>query len=228
MIGIPNSDPNTPGFVIVNVPPSTSSGLSCLARARAARSADRPAQTQDIQLVGAFDHRNDEPLLQRDGDPEIDLFSVHDLVAIDRCVDDRNCAERVGRDLGDKGQVRQLAVRARGRGSPGVSDRGNGRKIDLEHRMHMCRGPAARNHPLGNLPPHGGHRDDLGLLHRTKAPGTHPGGKRLPRDHRPGRGPGPSFDVLEDVVFGHPAASPRASDLRDVDALLPGDPPDEG
>jgi len=39
MIGIPNSAPNTPGLVIVKVPPDTSSGFSCLARARLARSA---------------------------------------------------------------------------------------------------------------------------------------------------------------------------------------------
>ena len=39
MIGMPNCAPKTPGFVIVNVPPGTSSGLSCLARARSARSA---------------------------------------------------------------------------------------------------------------------------------------------------------------------------------------------
>jgi hypothetical protein len=39
MIGMPNCEPNWPGLVIVNVPPCTSSGLSCLARARSARSA---------------------------------------------------------------------------------------------------------------------------------------------------------------------------------------------
>ncbi len=38
MIGVPNRPPKTPGFVIVNVPPVTSSGLSCLVRARSARS----------------------------------------------------------------------------------------------------------------------------------------------------------------------------------------------
>src|SRR5438132_582331 len=39
MTGIPNSAPNTPGLVIVKVPPATSSGFSCLLRARPARSA---------------------------------------------------------------------------------------------------------------------------------------------------------------------------------------------
>ena len=38
MIGTEISEPNGPGFVIVNVPPCTSSGWSFFARARAARS----------------------------------------------------------------------------------------------------------------------------------------------------------------------------------------------
>ena len=39
MIGVPWKVPNPPGFVIVNVPPWTSSGSSFFVRARAARSA---------------------------------------------------------------------------------------------------------------------------------------------------------------------------------------------
>ena len=38
MIGVPMSEPNTPGFVIVNVASWTSSGRSFFARARVARS----------------------------------------------------------------------------------------------------------------------------------------------------------------------------------------------
>jgi hypothetical protein len=38
MIGVPNSEPNTPGFVTVKVPPWTSSTLQLLVRARSARS----------------------------------------------------------------------------------------------------------------------------------------------------------------------------------------------
>ena len=39
MIGVPWNVPNPPGFVIVNVPPWTSSGMSFFVRARSARSA---------------------------------------------------------------------------------------------------------------------------------------------------------------------------------------------
>ena len=38
MMGNPNSAPKMPGLVMVNVPPCTSSGFSCLVRARVARS----------------------------------------------------------------------------------------------------------------------------------------------------------------------------------------------
>jgi hypothetical protein len=38
MIGVPMSEPNTPGLVMVKVPSWTSAGASFLARARAARS----------------------------------------------------------------------------------------------------------------------------------------------------------------------------------------------
>ena len=38
MIGVPISAPNTPGFVIVNVPPDISSGVSVFVRAFSARS----------------------------------------------------------------------------------------------------------------------------------------------------------------------------------------------
>jgi len=38
MMGRPKVSPNTPGLVMVKVPPVISSGLSCLVRARSARS----------------------------------------------------------------------------------------------------------------------------------------------------------------------------------------------
>jgi hypothetical protein len=38
MIGMPNSAPKTPGLVMVNVPPATSSVFSFFSRARLARS----------------------------------------------------------------------------------------------------------------------------------------------------------------------------------------------
>ncbi len=55
MIGVAMIVPYWPGFVIVNVPPRTSSGVSSRARARRARSLTRAAETLDRELVGAVE-----------------------------------------------------------------------------------------------------------------------------------------------------------------------------
>ena len=79
MIGMPNSAPNTPGFVIVNVPPETSSGLSCL-RARAVREVgDRAAQPEQVLLVRVLDHRDDQAPVERHGDADVDVLVVDDV-----------------------------------------------------------------------------------------------------------------------------------------------------
>ena len=61
MIGMPNSAPNTPGLVMVNVPPETSSGLSCLLRARVREVGDGAAQAEQVLLVGVLDDRTISP-----------------------------------------------------------------------------------------------------------------------------------------------------------------------
>ena len=65
---------------MVNVPPWTSSGLSCLARARAARSFTVPASAQRGQL-GRRDHGHDQAVItRRDGDPQVADGVEHDPV----------------------------------------------------------------------------------------------------------------------------------------------------
>ena len=54
--------PDGPGFVIVNVPPATSSGVSVSARARPARSAISSASCDETLAVGGADHRHDQDL----------------------------------------------------------------------------------------------------------------------------------------------------------------------
>ena len=97
MIGMPNSAPNTPGLVIVNVPPCTSSGLSCLAARAVGEVGDRAAQAEQVLLVGVLDHRHDQAPVERDRDAEVDVLVVDDVVAVDRRVDDRHGAQRVDR-----------------------------------------------------------------------------------------------------------------------------------
>ena len=84
-----------PGLVIVNVPPCTSSGLSFFERARAGEIVDRAAEPEQVLLVGVANHRDDQAILERDGDPEVDVFLVDDVLAVDRGVDDRELAQRI-------------------------------------------------------------------------------------------------------------------------------------
>ena len=57
MTGVAMSVPNWPGFVIVNVPPRTSSGTSSPARARAREVADPPRQALGAEVLRVADDR---------------------------------------------------------------------------------------------------------------------------------------------------------------------------
>ena len=52
---------------------------------------DRAAQPEQVLLVGVLDDRHDQAALERDGDPEVDVLLVDDVVAVERGVDDREC-----------------------------------------------------------------------------------------------------------------------------------------
>ena len=81
------------GFVIVNVPPDTSSGLSCLLARAGGEIGDRAAQAEQILLVGVLDDRDDQAPVERDGDADVHVLVIHDVVAVDRRVDDRHGAQ---------------------------------------------------------------------------------------------------------------------------------------
>ena len=68
MIGVPISAPKTPGFVIVNVPPLISSGVSVFVRARSARSITERERPTQVLLLGVLDHRHHQALGVVDGD----------------------------------------------------------------------------------------------------------------------------------------------------------------
>ena len=83
MIGVAISAPNCPGLVIVNVPPWTSSGLE-RSLARAGRElADRCRHALEREPLGLADHRHDEPVVERDRDPEVDVVVEDDRVVLD-------------------------------------------------------------------------------------------------------------------------------------------------
>ncbi len=60
---------------------------------------DKP---EDVELVSALDHGDDEAVLQRDGDPEIDLALVQDVIAIDGGIDHFVATQAVDGDLGNE------------------------------------------------------------------------------------------------------------------------------
>ena len=105
MIGSPHRPPKMPGLVSVNVPPSTSSTFSCLARARCARSCTARQSSSRLLRSARADHRHDQSLLERHGNPQVDVVLVDDVLAVERGVDVRELPDRVGRRLGDERRV---------------------------------------------------------------------------------------------------------------------------
>ena len=150
MIGMPNSAPKTPGLVIVNVPPATSSGLSCFARARFARSAIGAAQARRRFFSSAFlIDRHDQPPVERDRDADVDVLVIDDVVAVDRGVDDRHGAQRVDRRLDDERHVGELGAGALELRLLRLADLRDAAEVHLEHRVHvrrrlLARAPCAR------------------------------------------------------------------------------------
>ena len=80
MIGIPNSAPNTPGLVIVNVPPGDFVGLELFGARAVGQVGDRAARADEIFFVGLLDDRHDQAPVERDRDADVDV-----LVIDDRC-----------------------------------------------------------------------------------------------------------------------------------------------
>ena len=82
-IGVESSEPNTPPFVIVNVPPESSCGVSVLSRARCAMRRDLAFEPGEIEALGVAHDRHHEPALRARGDAEVDEVVVDDVRAAD-------------------------------------------------------------------------------------------------------------------------------------------------
>src|SRR5262249_52023363 len=67
----------------------------------------RELETEDILLVRIADHGNDQPVLQRDRDPDIDFVVIDDVVIIERRVEQRILPEAGYRRARDERQVGQ-------------------------------------------------------------------------------------------------------------------------
>ena len=97
MIGVPISEPNTPGFVIVNVPSCTSRGSSRFARARFARSLSVRVRPVSERLSAFLMTGNDESPVERDRDADVDRLAIDDVVAAHRRVEHRVRSQPVAR-----------------------------------------------------------------------------------------------------------------------------------
>ena len=84
MIGSVMYVPNGPGFVIVNVPPSTSSGTSFFVRARVGEVVHLARDQPQALAVGVADHRRDQALeVEVDRDREVDVVVDDQRVVAD-------------------------------------------------------------------------------------------------------------------------------------------------
>ena len=173
MIGVPNSPPKTPGFVIVNVPPCTSSGLSLFVRARSARSFAVSRELRQRQRVGISDHRNDQSPIESDRHSEIDIALVNDLVAVDLRIDDAMLADRGRHRLEDERHERQLrAVLRLELVLIGRAELRDIRHVDLVNARHMGRRLLRERHVLGDLLSHHRHFLDAVLRRRDRCGGV--------------------------------------------------------
>src|SRR3954463_502808 len=116
MIGVAASAPYWPGFVIVNVPPRTSSGCSSRSRARRGRGAgggaggvaDAAAEPLVGEVLRVADDRHDEPVVgERDGDAEVDLVVAGEGVALEPRVEVGELAQRLDDAARDDRQRRR-------------------------------------------------------------------------------------------------------------------------
>ena len=96
MIGVEYVPPTEPRLLIVNVPPRRSSRSNLPSRAVSASSSSSRGDLRDVLAIGVAEHRHDQAALGVDGDADVHVLLVDDLVALvaDRGVDDRVVLER--------------------------------------------------------------------------------------------------------------------------------------
>ena len=174
------------------------------------------AEAEQALLVGLLHHRDDEPPVERDGDADVDVLLVDDVVAVERRVEDGKRPERADDRLGDEREERQLGAVALVLGLLLLAQLRHAREVHLEHRVHVSRRPPAEHHVLGDLLAHHAHRHDLDRLARPER-------RHVLRRRLDGRRGGLMLDEAEDVLLGHPAADAGPGNRRDVDVVLPGD-----
>src|SRR5215207_873606 len=182
-------------------------------------------EADDVQLVGAADYGYDQgSLLQVHRDPDVDLLPKHDPVPVPHRVENRVLLEAIHGSLDDERQVGETHTLALGeRRLPLLAQSSETRHVHLDQRPGMRYLRLAQSHAVRDGAPdtcelhdpvaivyRNALRFSLGLLRRGWC------GLAFRCAF---------FDVALDVLLGHPAAGASAGDLRDVHAVLLGEPP---
>ena len=94
-IGVESSEPKMPPLVMVKVPPVSSSMASLPSRASPPSSAIAFSISAKLEPVGVAHHRHHQALLGADGDADVVVVLVDDVVAVDLGVDRRERLERL-------------------------------------------------------------------------------------------------------------------------------------
>ena len=84
MIGVPITEPNTPGLVMVKVPLLHLVRAQLLGPGPLAQVVDGAGQPEQRQLVGVLDDRHDQSPVERHGDAEVDVAPEDGALAATR------------------------------------------------------------------------------------------------------------------------------------------------
>ena len=82
-IGVESSEPKMPPLVMVNVPPSRSSGSSLLLGSAAAEVGDGLLDFGEAESLGVAKDGHDQALRAADGDADVVVVAVDDFVVAD-------------------------------------------------------------------------------------------------------------------------------------------------
>ena len=117
-MGVERSEPKTPPLVMVNVPPLSSCRPSLPSRAGGGEPLDLALDLRERHLLDVPQHRHGQPAVGADGDAEVDVVVVDDVVAVDAGVDARELLQRQHDRAGEEAHEAQADAVESSRTSP--------------------------------------------------------------------------------------------------------------
>ena len=96
------SEPKTPPLVIVNVPPESSLEAKLSVARGGGESLDFTFDLREGQSLGIAQDRDGQPAIGADGDAQVNVLVVDDVVAVDFGIDAREFAQRQHHGAGEE------------------------------------------------------------------------------------------------------------------------------